>query len=99
MQRHSDQPGDALGVFAAHTTSEDETRHLQWRWGYAAQGIRATMLREAVDERPRGMRTWFSMKKPLTAIVFLLGLVSGCAMEMFFLGQLVALVRMRVLLL
>jgi hypothetical protein len=99
VQRHSDPPGAALGVFEANTTIEDETRHLQVRWGYAAQGIRATMLLEAVDERPRGRRTGFPRKKPLTAIVLLLGLVCGGAMEMFFLGQLVALVRMRLLLL
>jgi hypothetical protein len=86
-------------VCEANKTREDEKLQLELRWGYAEQGIRAMLRLEARDERPIGMRTWFPRKTPRTAIVLLLGLGSGCALEIFFLGQLLALGKMRLLLL
>jgi hypothetical protein len=99
VQQYSDQPGDALVGFAANPTTEDAKQQLKVRWGYAVQGISATRRQEEGDERPRGRRTGWPMKNPMTTIVLLLALVAGCALEMFVLGQLGELGRMRVLLL
>ena len=85
MQQHHYQPGKASTVLEANDTLDDDKLRLTPRWGYAEKGISEIILMEEGDERPRVMRQLFTTKRPRKTILLLLGLLSGWAMEMFFL--------------
>ena len=99
MQHHHYQPGSALAVCEAHETRDDDKLRLTLQWGYANQGISASLLMAAGDECPRVRRNFFTMKRPSKITLLLLGLLSGWAIEMFFLLNLSELEQVSLLLL
>ena len=99
MQQHHYQHGNAIAVLEAHETRDDDKLRLTLKWGYANQGISASMLMEGVDEQPRVMRKFFTMKRPdKNILLLLLVLIAGCAMEMVFLLHLLELEQISLLL-